>query len=79
MLSLVSQEDSTNETIVEEDQINTINKLLGLQPQPLEFIEKDDISYRIQRLEKLLDRRPLLLNNCLLRQNKHNLKEWMKV
>eukprot|EP01016_Furgasonia_blochmanni_P011837 TRINITY_DN1551_c0_g1_i6.p1 TRINITY_DN1551_c0_g1~~TRINITY_DN1551_c0_g1_i6.p1 ORF type:complete len:395 (-),score=96.02 TRINITY_DN1551_c0_g1_i6:467-1651(-) len=38
----------------------------------------EDLEYKIFRLEKLLERRPLLLNNCLLRQNPHNVDEWVK-
>lgn len=29
-------------------------------------------------MEKLLDKRPLYLNDCLLRQNKNNVNEWLK-
>jgi pre-mRNA-splicing factor SYF1 len=28
-------------------------------------------------LEQLLERRPLLLNSCALRQNKYNVNEWL--
>lgn len=33
---------------------------------------------RLARLEYLMDRRPLLLNRVLLRQNPHNVQEWLK-
>ncbi len=33
---------------------------------------------RLARLEYLIDRRPLLLNRVLLRQNPHNVQEWLK-
>ena len=33
---------------------------------------------RLARLEDLMDRRPLLLNSVLLRQNPHNVHEWHK-
>ena len=33
---------------------------------------------RLARLEFLMDRRPLLLNRVLLRQNPHNVQEWLK-
>ena len=33
---------------------------------------------RLARLEFLMDRRPLLLNKVLLRQNPHNVPEWLK-
>ncbi|KAK3088543.1 hypothetical protein FSP39_020393 [Pinctada imbricata] len=37
-----------------------------------------DIELRLARLEDLMDRRPLLLNSVLLRQNPHNVHEWHK-
>eukprot|EP00828_Plagiopyla_frontata_P004798 TRINITY_DN1181_c0_g1_i4.p1 TRINITY_DN1181_c0_g1~~TRINITY_DN1181_c0_g1_i4.p1 ORF type:complete len:430 (+),score=61.17 TRINITY_DN1181_c0_g1_i4:89-1378(+) len=63
---------------------NEINKLLGISldekmiQEKIETEEGTEIDYRIKRLEKLLDRRPLLLNNCLLRQNQNNIGEWLK-
>ncbi|PVD22082.1 hypothetical protein C0Q70_17885 [Pomacea canaliculata] len=42
--------------------------------------EEDDLELelRLARLEALMDRRPLLLNSVLLRQNPHNVHEWHK-
>ena len=37
-----------------------------------------DIDLRMARFETLMDRRPLLLNSVLLRQNPHNVHEWLK-
>ncbi|XP_052787849.1 pre-mRNA-splicing factor SYF1-like [Mya arenaria] len=37
-----------------------------------------DLELRLSRLESLMDRRPLLLNSVLLRQNPHNVHEWHK-
>lgn len=37
-----------------------------------------DLELRMARLEILLERRPLLLNSVLLRQNPHNVHEWHK-
>jgi pre-mRNA-splicing factor SYF1 len=37
-----------------------------------------EIDLRLARLEHLIDRRPLLLNAVLLRQNPHNVAEWLK-
>ena len=37
-----------------------------------------DIELRLARFENLMDRRPLLLNSVLLRQNPHNVHEWLK-
>lgn len=42
--------------------------------------EDDDleVDLRMARFEDLMDRRPLLLNSVLLRQNPHNVAEWHK-
>ncbi|XP_064458638.1 pre-mRNA-splicing factor syf1 homolog [Ornithodoros turicata] len=37
-----------------------------------------DLELRLARFEDLMDRRPLLLNSVLLRQNPHNVHEWLK-
>ena len=37
-----------------------------------------EIELRMGRFEGLMDRRPLLLNSVLLRQNPHNVPEWQK-
>jgi pre-mRNA-splicing factor SYF1 len=36
-----------------------------------------EVDLRMARLELLMDRRPLLLNSVLLKQNPHNCKEWL--
>lgn len=38
----------------------------------------DDVELRLRRLERLMDRRPVLLSSVLLRQNPHNVAEWHK-
>jgi len=42
------------------------------------FLDDIDIELRLARFEHLMDRRPLLLNSVLLRQNPHNVHEWLK-
>ena len=37
-----------------------------------------DLELKLARYECLMDRRPLLLNSVLLRQNPHNVNEWHK-
>lgn len=37
-----------------------------------------ELELRLARFEDLMDRRPLLLNSVLLRQNPHNVHEWLK-
>lgn len=36
-----------------------------------------DIDFAIARLERLTERRPLLISSCKLRQNPHNVHEWL--
>eukprot|EP00520_Triparma_pacifica_P006002 CAMPEP_0118639492 /NCGR_PEP_ID=MMETSP0785-20121206/4250_1 /TAXON_ID=91992 /ORGANISM="Bolidomonas pacifica, Strain CCMP 1866" /LENGTH=857 /DNA_ID=CAMNT_0006530819 /DNA_START=9 /DNA_END=2579 /DNA_ORIENTATION=- len=40
--------------------------------------EGNDIELALARAEYLMERRPLLLNGVLLRQNPHNIGEWLK-
>jgi len=40
--------------------------------------DKKDIMLRLERLEFLIDARPLALNAVMLRQNPHNVHEWLK-
>merc|ERR1719158_2608291 len=47
------------------------------QENPGDDIEVE-IELRMGRFESLMDRRPLLLNSVLLRQNPHNVPEWQK-
>ena len=41
-------------------------------------VSGDDIDLRLLRLEDLMSRRPMLLNTVLLKQNPHNVKQWLK-
>lgn len=40
--------------------------------------DDNELELRLARLEDLMERRPLLLNSVLLRQNPHNVHEWHK-
>jgi len=40
--------------------------------------ENDELDYKIYKVEKLIERRELLLNNCLLRQNPNSVELWLK-
>jgi len=42
------------------------------------LIDDLELELRLARLEYLMDRRPLMLNSVLLRQNPHNVNEWLK-
>ena len=39
---------------------------------------EDEVELRMARLEYLMDKRPILLNSVVLRQNPHNVYEWHK-
>eukprot|EP00466_Bigelowiella_natans_P008015 jgi/Bigna1/38562/e_gw1.26.7.1 len=43
-----------------------------------ELSASDEVDWRMMRLENLMERRKLLLNSVLLRQNPHNVDEWHK-
>lgn len=42
------------------------------------FTDDIDLELRLARFEHLMERRLLLLNSALLRQNPHNVQEWHK-
>lgn len=44
----------------------------------LQAEEQLDLDMRLARLERLMERRPELLSSVLLRQNPHNVHEWLK-
>ena len=46
-----------------------ISKLFGTTIEREEDDEVDELEFRVRRLEKLLDRRGVLLSNCVLRSN----------
>jgi pre-mRNA-splicing factor SYF1 len=55
-----------------------INKQMELAGEEGLTEEEDlELEIRLARLEYLMDRRTLLLNRVLLRQNPHNVKEWL--
>lgn len=61
----------------EELNLNHLMEELATKTNPS---EDDDIEVdlKMARFEDLMDRRPLLLNSVLLRQNPHNVAEWHK-
>lgn len=44
----------------------------------VEFTDDVEVEIRLARFEHLIERRLLLLNSVLLRQNPHNVHEWLK-
>jgi pre-mRNA-splicing factor SYF1 len=54
-----------------------LDKLLKINIKQEEIKLEDEIDLKLYRLEQLLKKRPLLLNSCLLRQNKYNVQEWL--
>ncbi|KAF7493717.1 Pre-mRNA-splicing factor SYF1 [Sarcoptes scabiei] len=55
-------------------------KLIQIKMQQKDMTEDDEIELdlRMLRYENIIERRPLLLNNVALRQNPHNVEEWLK-
>jgi len=49
-----------------------------VQEEEEEEEENDEIELRLARLEHLMERRPILLSSVMLRQNPHNVHEWLK-
>ena len=49
-----------------------------MQEEEEEEEENDEIELRLARLEHLMERRPILLSSVMLRQNPHNVHEWLK-
>lgn len=61
-----------------------MERLTSLKMEALENARADEIEEKelevelfMSRFEHLMDRRPLLLNSVLLRQNPHNVHEWL--
>lgn len=44
----------------------------------IHFPEELEMDFRLAQFEHLMERRQLLLNSVLLRQNPHNVEEWHK-
>ncbi|CAK9293608.1 unnamed protein product [Gordionus sp. m RMFG-2023] len=58
---------------------SSINKIMELSSDSdLTEAEDNELELRLARLENLMERRLLLLNSVLLRQNPHNVHEWLK-
>lgn len=55
-------------------------KLIQIKMNNENLTEEDEIELdlRMFRYEDIIERRPLLLNNVALRQNPHNVEEWLK-
>lgn len=70
---------SDDEDLGDSELSQKLDKLLGLQPSSDSdhTTHTDEIELKLHRLENLLERRQILLNSCLLRQNKYNVVEWL--
>ncbi|CAH8599346.1 unnamed protein product [Schistosoma bovis] len=53
-------------------------KMAALEQSDVTEDDELDVELYLARLESLMDRRPLLLNSVLLRQNPHNVADWLK-
>jgi pre-mRNA-splicing factor SYF1 len=64
--------DFTFQDIDVEKEINSSD-----EEEEKDELKDDDIEMKMFRLENLMERRPFLLSNVILRQNPHNVYEWM--
>lgn len=55
-----------------------MHKSYNLLFSTIMFSDDIDLELRLARFEHLMERRLLLLNSVLLRQNPHNVQEWHK-
>lgn len=64
------------------EELTLSKKMEELQDKPeeeAEAVEAElEVEWYMARFENLIERRPLLLNSVLLRQNPHNVSEWLK-
>lgn len=59
--------------------IDKINRLLNITDESTQDIQLASVSQEelvVKRVENLMERREILLNSCLLRQNENNANEW---
>ena len=64
---------------MEETVLNDAMEKLGIfegKELPEGYLDETDVDLRLARFESLMDRRPFLANEVLLRQNPHNVNEW---
>ncbi|KAJ3218553.1 pre-mRNA-splicing factor syf1 [Dinochytrium kinnereticum] len=66
------RERKKNGEEVDEDEDDDDEPLTDEEREDLEL----DLDLRLARLEKLIKRRPFLVNDVVLRQNPHNVQEW---
>ncbi|KAI8819679.1 uncharacterized protein EV422DRAFT_102552 [Fimicolochytrium jonesii] len=62
---------------MEESVLSRSMEELANDPESAD-VDDVDIDLRLARFEKLMERRPFLVNDVLLRQNPHNVHEWEK-
>eukprot|EP00842_Homolaphlyctis_polyrhiza_P005685 jgi/Hompol1/6117/HPOL_000710-RA len=75
--SLSNQPDLRHNHSDEDDDDDEENgKPNGKTLPAADFLDEIDIDLRLARFEKLMDRRPFLVNEVFLRQNPHNINEW---
>jgi pre-mRNA-splicing factor SYF1 len=63
---------------MEEDILSHTMDRSSEAPDVNVLLDDIDIDLRLARFESLMDRRPFLLNDVLIRQNKHNVNHWME-
>ena len=74
----INQEDSQAAPVDDEDMDILLGKATPKSTENNEENVSADIELALARAENLMNRRPLLLNYVLLRQNPQNVSEWLK-
>jgi pre-mRNA-splicing factor SYF1 len=71
-----------NKSNEDDEEITEDGKLFCFSKKKFSYfsilLDDLELELRLARLEYLMDRRPLMLNSVLLRQNPHNVNEWLK-
>lgn len=71
-------QDTDNSEKNESTRSIGLNDLLPVDADNDTRSKSDELNWTLSRLEMLLEKRPLMLNRVLLRQNPHNVGEWLK-
>ncbi|CAD8151307.1 unnamed protein product [Paramecium octaurelia] len=79
MLEDFDENDENHDDIDDTILSTKLDQLLKLKPSQDDEVQiEDELLLKMDRLDELLERRPILLNSCILRQNKYNVEEWLK-
>lgn len=64
LITLVAEDNEDEEDIDDAELAAKLNRILKIEDDPTPITLNDEIELKLQRLELLLERRPILLNSC---------------